>query len=330
MIIDDEICHETGLEIAYGNELKSKKQNEDWIFSTMLVRVVAVNCVSMSLVLPPFGMMTGVNGDCKRVNGNGPTLFVDCLHQNIPGTTSVENITINLEIIVRKYRPAVLIVSEVSTERMQHVVLDGYAWYRGNKLGHKEARVSLFVQTGLPHEDLELQHCQIPLVGIKMGDYSVLGCYREWATQKIKDLYYDEILSKGWRQWIFWVTRVQKKCQSSLLDHMYTKNVEVSRIFMKNVIGMDHSLVGVRVSLRKPMFQPQSFTARQIRVVGEEEFARYYLGSLAELDSTCALMKLEEVNQVHHWARSLTLDQSSVRCMRRFSGRSIVFCGNSL
>ena len=348
MIIDDENCYETGLDTAYWNGIKSKskKRMEDWIFFIMYVKVVADNCL-MSLVLPPFGMMTGVNGECKRVNGNGPTPFVDCLHQNIPGTTSIENITIHLEIIVRKYRPAVLIVSEVSTERMQHVVLDGYAWYRGNKLGHKEARVSLFVQTALPHEDLELRHCQIPLVGIKLGDYSVVGCYREWAdvgendesrkvekqlersktlfpvlkglrgklvlagdfnfcllnensaTQKIRDLYHDEILIKGWRQWIFRVTRVQKNCQSSLLDHVYTKNVEVSRIFTKNVIGTDHSLVGVRVSLRKPLFQPQSFTARQIRVVGEEEFARYYLGSLvhevfSELDPTRALMKLEE------------------------------------
>ena len=95
MIIDDEICHETGLEIAYGYELKSKKQNEELIFSIMLVRVVAVNCLLMFLVLPPFGMMTGVNGDCKRVNGNGLTPFVDCLHQNIPGSRillSIQNL----------------------------------------------------------------------------------------------------------------------------------------------------------------------------------------------------------------------------------------------
>ena len=155
--LDDDYDKENGHESC----LLEKKSNGNGKKLRLILYVkVLVFVVLVSILTSPLGMMSDVNEELRREHGNpGSSPYIDVICQNVPGTTSSENIKLHLEIICRKYRPSVIVVTESSTERVQHVSLDGYTWYRGNKLHHKEARVSLFVQTGLPHEDLDLRHC---------------------------------------------------------------------------------------------------------------------------------------------------------------------------
>ena len=58
-------------------------------------------------------------------------------------------------------------------------------------------------------------------------------------------------------------------------------------------------MIGVRIQLKKPMFQPKSFLTRRLDTVTEEDFAKVYLESnisevFSEPDPTLALDKLEK------------------------------------
>ena len=147
-----------------------------FFFQKLLLLVV------LSMLLLPLSMRMSVNEEMRVVNGNRrqSTPFLDICHQNIPGNCTVEQIQVYVDLIIRRYRPAVLVVSEVSTEKMQNVVVDDYVWVQGKQKDFKTCRVSLFVQSCMPMEELEVV-CEVPVVGVKMGEYNILGVYREWA-----------------------------------------------------------------------------------------------------------------------------------------------------
>ena len=132
----------------------------------------------------PLSMMSAVNKEMKRVNGNRrhAAPFLDVVHQNLPGNTSLESVQIQLDIIVHRYRPAVVVVSEMSADKMEQVVLEGYTFVRGKQKNFADCRVSMFVQKCLPMEELNVVS-EVPVVGVRMGEYNILGVYREWARQ---------------------------------------------------------------------------------------------------------------------------------------------------
>ena len=274
----------------------------------------------------PLSFLNDVNKEMKMVNGNRRhgVPFLDVVNQNIPGNTNLETIQLYVELIIRRYRPAVLVVSEVSTEKMQNVVLDDYTWIGGKKKGYSSCRVSLFVQKCYPMEEVVILS-ELPVVGVKLGEYTICGMYWEWASQAdqetrvmgqqvarsqdfvrefkkvkgksvlcgdfnfcwkdetspyqkslsdIRDLYHQHFLASGWDQWISRFTRVQRGCSPSMLDHVYTKSVIIGRTYTKSIIGTDHLTTGVRVCLKKPLFQPESFSKRNLKEVSQEMFAR--------------------------------------------------------
>ena len=290
-------------------------------------------------------MKTDVNKEMKMTHGNykyGPSPFLDVVTQNLLGTTSIPNLQIYTETLLSRYRPAVLIITEAPVSKMQHVSLPGYTWIQGIQERNKNPRISLFVQTCLPHEVLHLV-CQLPLVAIRLGDINVVGLYREWTSygsktpanqlsrsltlapllqtirgkslicgdfnfcyrdsssqhqhslNDIRELYHNILSSSGWKQWISKFTRYQKGQVPALLDQVYTKQLDIDRVFTKNIVGTDHSMVGVRVALQKPLFQPRSFSKRDIDNVDVESFARHYLSNQPyELDPSNALKVLED------------------------------------
>ena len=322
----------------------TNQQSFMYIVFNFLVQISLFMCMIMITI----SMTMSVNVYMKSYNGNIKTPYFDLLHQNLPGTLSVESLQIQLELIVRRYHPAVLVVSEASTAKLQHVHLDSYVWIRGKLKDNFDTRISMYVQSCLPVEELDIS-CDIPTVAISMGSYSILGVYREWShvgdqdtraiqlqlqrsltlaplvqslrgkllcigdfnfclkytssnyqmnLNPIRDLYFSMFQSSGWHQWMDKVTRAQKGSTSGLLDHVYSRNCHVDRTYNKNITSTDHNLVGVRVILRKPLFQPQSYRKRDIHKVDEESFARAFLNChivevFAEEDPTRALSILE-------------------------------------
>ena len=318
------------------------------------VSIVAIFMLFLLKLYPipdiPDSMSSDVNEEMHRCNGNKPkTPFFDVVAQNLPGTCSIETLSMHLEQILRRYRPACLVVTEASCLKLQHVQFAGYNWIQGTIKGSSNCRVSMYVQDCLSYDVLDNLTCEVPTVGIVLGDFNVCGAYREWtyngvedsrkptcqlnrsinflekirklkgkslligdfnycllegmsshqdSLTEIKNLYHDELLASGWSQCIDGVTRVQRGQRSSLLDHCYTRSIEIGRTMNRSIVGTDHHLIGAHVLLRKPLFQPKSYSKRCLDHVTEEMFAKEFLTAhvsevFAEMDATRALEILE-------------------------------------
>ena len=78
------------------------------------------------------------------------------------------------------------------------------------------------------------------------------------SLEPIRNQVLEKIIPSGGSQLLSTPTRHQRGQTPALLDHIYQRgDLEVPRRFNRNLIGTDHNLVGARVSLKKPVFQPQ-------------------------------------------------------------------------
>ena len=137
----------------------------------------------------------------RMSNGNRPGKvkdFLDIMYQNLPGVLGVTTLGTQLESIVSRLRPDVLFVGEADSEDVEASCPDGYVWVGGTlKSKKEEIRMSAIVQDKLPFKTFRV-NTLIPAVGLQVGEWKLLGIYREWAmcgdqTTKSKDHQVDRL-----------------------------------------------------------------------------------------------------------------------------------------
>ena len=151
----------------------------------------------------------------RMSNGNGPGKvkdFVDCMYQNLPGVLSVPILGTQLGTIVTRMNPDVLIVGEADSENVKAACPDGYNWVGGSlKNSKKTIRVSALVKENLPYKTFTVR-TKVPVVGLKIGEWRVLGIYREWALEGDKDTKARELQIERLSNFVdYWLT-VRCKC----------------------------------------------------------------------------------------------------------------------
>ena len=119
----------------------------------------------------------------RIVNGNKGKVkdFLDVMYQNLPGSLGVVALGNQLDSIVERIHPDVLFVGEADSEDVKAACPEGYI-HAGGGLKTKKAmiRVSALVKDTIPFKTFKVV-TQIPVVGLKIGEWKMLGIYREWS-----------------------------------------------------------------------------------------------------------------------------------------------------
>ena len=124
--------------------------------------------------------------------------FLDVMYQNLPGTLGVTTLGTQLDSIVSRMKPDVLFVGEADSEDIKAACPEGYVWVGGNlKSKIQEIRVSAIVREKIPFKSFNIK-TKVPAVGLKVGEWRLIGIYREWAlcgdqTTKSKDQQIDRL-----------------------------------------------------------------------------------------------------------------------------------------
>ena len=121
------------------------------------------------------------NKGAKMYIGN--KRHIDILHQNLPGVTmSKEQIQYNLEIILTKRQPDILILSEVGPSIIDGMNFENYELVVGNiTLEVKECRVSALISQNLRYNKIEILS-QVPVIALEVLGFTIIGLYREWQN----------------------------------------------------------------------------------------------------------------------------------------------------
>ena len=118
-------------------------------------------------------------------NGNRPGKrvkdYLDVMYQNLPGVLGVDILSTQITGIVERMHPDVLFIGEADSENVKAACPDGYNWVGGclkNKI--ELIRVSALVRETVPFQTFKV-NTMVPVVGLKIGEWKLLGVYREWA-----------------------------------------------------------------------------------------------------------------------------------------------------
>ena len=119
-------------------------------------------------------------------NGNGPgkvKQYLDVLYQNLPGSLGAEKVGTQLDSITKRYKPDVLFIGEADGDDVKSGCPDGYSWVGGSLKAKKDLiRVSAIVNDKIPFKTFHIK-TKVPAVGLKIGEWKLIGIYREWALQ---------------------------------------------------------------------------------------------------------------------------------------------------
>ena len=142
-------------------------------------------------------LMKSYNGNKVKRNkaskpSNVPSFNV--IHQNLPGMfQTIKSVGTYLEPILKRFRPAILFITEVSPHLVEPNVPMDYTFVRGTLKGKDNIRICVLIKVTVKYEIEELQ-LDIPTVCIKLGSWRFVGAYREWrhageeATRDRRDL----------------------------------------------------------------------------------------------------------------------------------------------
>ena len=123
-------------------------------------------------------------------NGNGTgkakvkvKAFLDIMYQNLPCTLATSTVGTQLETLVTRYKPDILFLGEADGEDVKAGCPEGYAWVGGSLKSKKNLiRVSAIVNDKIPFKTFNIK-TKVPAVGIKVGEWKIVGVYREWALE---------------------------------------------------------------------------------------------------------------------------------------------------
>ena len=260
-----------------------------------------------------------LNVRMRAYNGNTSQNQISFYHQNVPGKTMTPKDQIcEIEHVISKVCPDVLIVSEVNTELVCSWTYPGYTAYKGHLKGADLVRVSAIVKSSLQPVVTHLD-CEVPNVvvsfRINSQQYRVTGCYREWnyggkksdmkdqevrwtqfedawyannrrckhscllgdlnfdylgkatthqqSLEPIRNSVMDNVVLRGWKQFITNNTRHQGDQQPACLDHIYYNDPGKVKFHVnKPYAGDDHNTVGIVIKTKRFIPPGSSFTSR--------------------------------------------------------------------
>ena len=158
------------------------------------------------------------NHEMRRLNGNWQKQL-GIFHQNIQGAKGQKSVVTNIEILINKLVPDILIVSEADTEVVTSWKYPGYTAHKGQLLGGGDlVRVTALVRNSIKHTISYLE-CEVPnvVVNFKIGNstYRVTGIYREWNYSGKKSTKPEQearwsIFEDAW-------VRANRRCRNSVL-----------------------------------------------------------------------------------------------------------------
>ena len=106
---------------------------------------------------------------------------LDVMYQNLPGVLGVVTLGTQLDSIVKRLNPDVLFVGEADGDNVKAACPNGYVWVGGTLKSKKELiRVSALVRNNIPFKTFKVD-TKVPAVGLKVGEWKLVGIYREWA-----------------------------------------------------------------------------------------------------------------------------------------------------
>ena len=140
-------------------------------------------------------------------NGNKPkTPFFDVVAQNLPGTCSIDTLSMHMEQILCRCRPVCLVVTEASCLKLQHVQFAGYNWIPGTIAGSSNCRVSMYVQDCLSYDVIDNLTCKVPTIGIiNQSCYWGTVCKGVFNCTCIRSIQYASFTLQQWFLPFFYV-----------------------------------------------------------------------------------------------------------------------------
>ena len=128
-------------------------------------------------------IMKCYNGNRKKPNKPQVKVVApsfNVVHQNIPGRKNEHNVGQFIDQVVKRYRPAILFLTEVDPDKVEANIPDGYKLHRGTLRDHNLIRVCVLIKVTVPYE-IEDLNLDVPTVVIKILGWRFVGVYREWT-----------------------------------------------------------------------------------------------------------------------------------------------------
>ena len=123
------------------------------------------------------------NKEIRARNGNIFQKQLAVYHQNIPGRKNPKDVITDVESLLQKLVPDILVISEADTKVVTAWKYPGYTAHQGRVDGAELVRVSALVRSGIPHTITFLE-CEVPhiVINFKLENkqYRCTGVYREW------------------------------------------------------------------------------------------------------------------------------------------------------
>ena len=138
-------------------------------------------------------MMKAYNGN-RRKRQKEPRLAAaappfNVIHQNIPGKKEDDQIGTSIDTLLKRFHPAILVITECDPDKVEKHVPPDYTFLRGtSSVGW--CRVSMLIKVTQTYEVLEL-NLEVPTVAIKVGGWTFMGVYGEWAAGGRKESHGD-------------------------------------------------------------------------------------------------------------------------------------------
>ena len=162
------------------------------------------------------------NKETKIVNGNIFQKQLAVFHQNICGKKNPKDTITDIETLLHKLVPDVLVISEADTKIVTAWTYPGYVAHQGRLDGADLVRVSALVRKGIPH-NITFLECEVPhlVINFKLENrqYRITGLYREWSYGGVESTKPEQ--ADRWA--IFedaWVANNRRCCHSILLGDM--------------------------------------------------------------------------------------------------------------
>ena len=176
-------------------QLKDKIKNESTRRQIKRTKIVIINAnkATLTATILDWLNLTHLHTDSvawnhfmRMINGNIVKArkvkdFVDVMYQNLPGVLGATTLGTQIESIVSRMNPDVLFIGEADSDEVKDNVPDGYAFVGGTLKTKKEIiRVSVIVKDTIPFKVFKVDTL-VPAVGIKIGEWNIIGVYREWS-----------------------------------------------------------------------------------------------------------------------------------------------------
>ena len=127
--------------------------------------------------------MRMMNGN--RVGNSKDSL--DIMYQNLPCTLNAESVGTQLDSLTERFKPDILFIGEADSDLVRSGCPDGYAFVDGNIKGRvKITRVSAIVNINIKYKAFKI-NTMVPAVGVKVGEWTLVGIYREWAKEGMQE-----------------------------------------------------------------------------------------------------------------------------------------------